>query len=73
MSHAAIPTTLDPRATAILTRLLRSGESESITVAEFLLTVAQNDEESASLAHLRSCAMTLLDAAQAFLRETTPV
>jgi|CXWL01.1.fsa_nt_gi hypothetical protein len=72
MSHVSIPPTLDPRAAAILTRLLRSGESESITVAEFLLTVAHNDEESADLAHLRSCAMTLLNATQAFLRETTP-
>ncbi len=49
MSHVSIPPTLDPRAAAILTRLLRSGESESITVAEFLLTVAHNDEESADL------------------------
>jgi len=73
MSHDSIPPTLDPRAAAVLDRLLKSGESESITVAEFLLTVAQNDEESADLDHLRSCAAALLHAALAFLRETNPV
>lgn len=55
----------------ILQRLLNSGQSEAILVAEFLADLLTSDE-TVDLDLLRTSAQEIIDSAQAVLDATTP-
>ena len=63
---------LSPRTRAVIETFARSGESETIGVAEILNGIAENGPDSADNAFLAGCAEQIRDAAQSFIDQVAP-
>lgn len=72
MGPPALAAGLSLRARQVLSHLMTTGQSEDHGVAEMLNTIAENGDDMASDAMLRTSAQNIIHAAQFVLRQTQP-